>query len=534
MQRRELLITAGVGAAWVASGCRSAATAEHITGGFTGIDAARGHSLRDALRTGKPWPAPAKIMHTDVVIAGGGVAGLAAARALRQRGVEDFALLELEDTVGGNSRAGILGGMACPQGAHYLPVPGPGAPEVQDLLEELGVRHRVSGRWQYDERTLCHSPQERLFFQGHWQEGLLPLQGVGAATLAQYQRFASLVAQVRSSTPWVLPMQNRPLAPAQSALAAMTFASYLAQNDLADAHLRWGLHYFASRHGFHVPGQEGDDFTEREGVLTWSEGNAWLTRQLAVPLGSRVHAGRVVVRIANTRSGVEVDALDTASQTLERWVARRAVVALPLMVAARVVHNAPDFLRQAAQATVYAPWLVTNLQLAEPLADRPGAAPAWDNVLFGTASLGYVDAMHQSLQTVPGPTVLTHYRALGQGLLADQTASRRELMERPWTGWRDEILSELSVAHPDITAKTRHMALTRYGHAMAIPTPRKSGQIGAQRSWNVREQLLKKERYPQRPAPIWEHLGFAHSDWAGYSVFEEAFALGHAVGGSVL
>ena len=554
MQRRELLISAGLGAAWAASGCRPVATAEHIMGGFTGVDATRGHTLRDAMRSGKPWPAPTKLMHTDVVIAGGGVAGLAAARALRQQGIEDFALLDLEDTAGGNSRAGMLGGMACPQGAHYLPVPGPGAPEVQDLLEELGVRQRVMGRWHYDERTLCHSPQERLFFQGHWQEGLLPLQGVGSATLAQYQRFAGLVDQARSSAAWLLPMQNRPLAPVQSALTAITFVAYLEQNGLTDPHLRWyldyccrddygagvdtvsawaGLHYFASRHGFHVPGQTGDDAAERDGVLTWPDGNAWLTRHLAKPLGSRVHPARVVVRIANTRSGVEVDTLDTSSQTVERWLARRAVVALPLFVAARVVQDAPDFLRQAAQATVYAPWLVTNLQLAEPLADRPGAAPAWDNVLYGTASLGYVDAMHQSLRPVPGPTVLTHYRALGQGAgggLAGLAAVRQQLLDRPWTAWGDEILAELSAAHPDIAAKTRHMALTRYGHAMAIPVPRDLSQIGLQRLWNVRKQLSKAEHYPQRPVPRWEHLSFAHSDWAGYSVFEEAFALGHAAG----
>lgn len=548
MQRRELLISAGLGAAWAASGCHPAATAQHITGGFTGTDALRGHSLRDALRSGKPWPAPTTVKRTEVVIAGGGVAGLAAARALRQQGVEDFALLELEDSVGGNSRAGTLGGMACPQGAHYLPLPGPGAPEVQDLLEELGVRQRVAGRWQYDERTLCHSPQERLFFQGHWQEGLLPLQGVSAATLAQYRRFAELVTQARSSAHWVLPMQNKPLAPVQYALAAITFVAYLDQNGLTDPHLRWyldyccrddygagldtvsawaGLHYFASRHGFHVPGMDSDDATEREGVLTWPQGNAWLTRHLAAPLGSRVHAARVVVRIANTRTGVEVDALDVASQTLERWVARRAVVALPLFVAARVVQNAPDFLRHAAQTCVYAPWLVANLQLAEPLADRAGAAPAWDNVLYGTASLGYVDAMHQSLQAVPGATVLTHYRALGAGV-GGPAAGRQQLLDRPWTAWRDDILAELSAAHPDITAKTRHIALTRYGHAMAIPTPRNSSQIGLQPLWNVRKQLSKSEHYPQRPVPRWEHLRFAHSDWAGYSVFEEAFALGHA------
>ena len=555
MQRRELLLAAGLGAAWATVGCRPADNMAHITGGFTGIDPTRGHSLRDALRAGKPWPAPSKTVRTDVVIAGGGVAGLAAARALRQQGIEDFALLELEDAVGGNSRSGMLGGMACPLGAHYLPVPGPDAPEVQDLLEELGVRQRVAGRWQYDERSLCHSPQERLFFQGQWQEGLLPLQGVDAATLAQYRQFAALVEQARSSAPWRLPLQNKPLAPVQSALVAITFAAYLAQNGLNDPHLLWyldyccrddygagpdtvsawaGLHYFASRHGFYVPGQDSADPSEREGVLTWPEGNAWLTRHLAAPLGTRMHTGRVVVRIANTRQGVEVDALDMASQTLERWVARRAVVALPLFVAARVVQNPPEFLRQAAQATVYAPWLVTNLHLTEPLADRPGAAPAWDNVLYGSASLGYVDAMHQSLQTVPGPTVLTHYRALGQGPVAQQTASRQQLLERPWTVWRDEILSELAAAHPDLVAKTRHMALTRYGHAMAVPVPRTNGQMGYQGTWNVREQLSKIERYPRRPAPVWEQLGFAHSDWSGYSVFEEAFALGHAAGGHLL
>jgi hypothetical protein len=30
------------------------------------------------------------------------------------------------------------------------------------------------------------------------------------------------------------------------------------------------------------------------------------------------------------------------------------------------------------------PWLVANIHLDAPLQDRPGAAPAWDNVLYGT------------------------------------------------------------------------------------------------------------------------------------------------------
>jgi hypothetical protein len=55
--------------------------------------------------------------------------------------------------------------------------------------------------------------------------------------------------------------------------------------------------------------------------------------------------------------------------------------------------------------------------ITSALNDRPGAAPAWDNVIYnatpGHSGLGYVDAMHQSLQPVSGATVLTHYRGLG-------------------------------------------------------------------------------------------------------------------------
>ncbi len=101
--------------------------APELDGGFTGVSHERGHRLRER----QDWPAPTRHYKTGVLIAGGGVAGLAAARALRLRGVDDYALLELEDTAGGNARGGVVGGIACPLGAHYLPVPGDAAPEVQ-------------------------------------------------------------------------------------------------------------------------------------------------------------------------------------------------------------------------------------------------------------------------------------------------------------------------------------------------------------------------------------------------------------------
>jgi len=121
--------------------------------------------LGHLLQSPKSWPAPGVTHRTGVLIAGGGVAGLAAARALRLQGMEDFALLELEDEAGGNSCAGITGGMACPRGAHYLPLPGDDAPEVQDLLEELGLRQRVAGRWVYDETSAtCATARKSVCF----------------------------------------------------------------------------------------------------------------------------------------------------------------------------------------------------------------------------------------------------------------------------------------------------------------------------------------------------------------------------------
>lgn len=516
-------------------GCKET---RHIEGGFIGANHERGHTLRpSAAGDTRAWPAPAVTRRTRVLIAGGGVAGLAAARALRLRGMDDFAMLELEDSAGGNSRAGMVGGLPCPLGAHYLPVPGDGAREVQDLLEELSLRRRVAGRWEYDERHLCHSPQERLFINGQWQEGLLPLQDMDVALLADYQRFARLVRQAAQAAPFSIPLSGGAPAPLHRVLDGLSFAAWLDQQQLTRAPLRWylgyccrddygagldtvsawaGIHYFASRHGFQAPGEPPS--AERDaGVLTWPEGNGWLTRQLAAPLGERLHTGRVVIRVAAGRHGVEVDAFNAATQAVERWQAEHCILALPLFIAARIVENPPPALREAAGQLRYAPWLVANLHIDAALHDAPGAAPSWDNVIYGdNPGLGYVDATHQSLQAVPGATVLTYYRAFGIA-----AAGRKALYEQPWTRWRDSVLADLSVPHPDLPGKVTRMEVMRYGHAMSTPVP------------GVRSSSALRALQGPLPVP-WRRLHFAHSDLSGYSVFEEAFTQGHRRGSSLV
>jgi predicted NAD/FAD-dependent oxidoreductase len=531
-----------------------------ITGGFTGTSPERGHRLREP--PGGQTATSTRQVHT--LIAGGGVAGLSAARALRLQGIDDFALLELESEAGGNARAGSMAGMRHPLGAHYLPLPSDAAPETQDFLEELGVRQRVAGRWQYDERHLCHSPQERLFFNGTWQEGLLPTAGVGKDTLAQYAKFAALVERWRSTGGFQIPLPNTLVTQQNIAQLAISFVAYLGAQGLHDPYLRWyldyccrddygagidevsawaGIHYFAARHGFAPPGMAAperggaEQGRQREGVLTWPEGNAFLTQALAQPLGERVYTGRVVLRIAEGKTGVTVDALNVQTQAVERWQAQRCVVALPVFIASRVVENAPDFLRQAAQHTSYSSWLVANVHINAALRDTggdTGGAPAsWDNVIYNPArpdtpssgGLGYVDAMHQSTRTAPGPSVLTYYRALGTGATA-----RRSLLAKPWAQHKEETLAELALPHPDIFERAVHVNVTRYGHAMAVPTVDFLSKISGKPNGIGRSTLQQKEHrrihYAPRPTPRTPRLAFAHSDWSGYSVFEEAFTRG--------
>ncbi len=459
-----------------------------------------------------------------MVIIGAGIAGLACARELSRRGFDDIALLELEDAPGGNSRGHVLRGAACPLGAHYLPVPGAQAPEVYQLLEELGLVRQQLGRAVWDERHLCHSPQERLFIDGEWHEGLLP-PADSPATLAEYRRFASLVSQAQAQLGFAMPTRRAPWTGAHAALDALPFSQWLDQQGLTSPRLRWhldyccrddygapaaevsawaGLHYFASRHGFHAP---GDEISEREPVLTWPEGNGYLSRRLAEPLKDRIHLGRSVLRVNEAKHGVELLAWNEATQAPERWQARAVVLATPLFVSARLVSRSA--LREAAQALRYAPWLTANLALREPLLDRPGAPPAWDNVSYGSTALGYVNAHHQSLDPTPPAPLLTAYLAL-------PAVRRAELRDRPWQHWAGVVIDELARTHPDLGPKLERIDLCRFGHAMSIPAPGVRGSAA----------LAALSRQAGR-------VVFAHADLAGYSVFEEAYTAGVAAAGRI-
>lgn len=526
VRRRTVLAAA---AALPFAGCTQGEPATYA-GGWVGANTERGHRLREA-RSGSA-PAPAVQRRVSVLVVGAGVSGLAAARALTRRGIDDVHVVDLEDEAGGNSRGHRIAGMTCPLGAHYLPVPGEHAVEVIELLEALGLRRTEAGQPVYDERHLCHSPQERLYIGGQWHEGLLPpIEALPAeqraATLAQYRQFAATVDRLGAGDAFSMPTARSTWRSPLDALDAIAFAPWLDAQGLNAPALRWyldyccrddygagarqvsawaGLHYFASRHGFHVPGEGAP---ERDGVLTWPEGNAWLSRRLAAPLGDRLHPAMIALRVTENQGDVSVDLWDVRTQRAERWTATQVILAVPLFIAARLLAAPPAALTRSVAMMRHAPWLVGNLHVAEVLDERPGAPPSWDNVVYdpGAAqpTLGYVDAMHQSTRSIPGPTVLTAYWALGGDTPAQLAQQRARLLSEPWSAWSQAVVRDLARVHRDLPAKLRQIDLMRYGHAMSIPVP------GLRSS-----AALRALAAPQR------RVHFAHSDLSAYSVFEEA------------
>jgi predicted NAD/FAD-dependent oxidoreductase len=542
LRRRTLLAGAALAPF---TGCMRDARPAY-SGDWLGANAERGHRLRD--RKAGTLPAPELQRRAGAIVVGAGISGLAAARTLDAAGTDDVRLFDLEDEPGGNSRGHAIAGMRCPLGAHYLPVPGERAVEVIELLEALGLRRTERGVPVYDERTLCHSPQERLHIDGFWRDGLLPpidalAPAERAGTLAQYRRFGAAVEAASAGSAFAMPTARSTWSARLDALDAVTFDHWLDAQRLDATALRWyldyccrddygagsaqvsawaGLHYFASRHGFHAPGDEGNkNAEERDGVLTWPEGNAWLARRLAEPLRERTQTGCVALRVAEGRDAVEVDVWNARAQRVERWAAPQVVLAVPLFIAVRLLESPPDALAQVAAQVRHAPWLVANLHLAEALDEHPGALLSWDNVVYDpgrkSASLGYVDAMHQSLRSLPGPTVLTAYQALGGDTPAQLAAERTRLLAEPWSTRAAAVVAELERVHPDLPAKLQRVDLMRYGHAMSVPAP------GVRSSAALRALA----------APGATHHGrvhFAHADLSGYSVFEEAMYQGVRAG----
>jgi glycine/D-amino acid oxidase-like deaminating enzyme len=455
-----------------------------IEGGFVDDGAAAGHRMRDGLIRTRA----AETIRVPVVIVGGGMAGLSAAWRLDQRGFRDFVLLELNQQPGGNARWGENSITAFPWAAHYVPVPNRESLLMRELLEELGVLRNGKP----EERYLCHSPQERLFLHGRWQEGLEPELAATVRDRDQFRRFRARMLEFRGTREFTIPIG---LGARASELDQRSMSAWMREQGFDSPYLIWyvdyacrddygahvsetsawaGVHYFASREH------------EEQGPLTWPEGNGWITRRLARKLTGYLRCGTPVHRIVPQTRGLAVHAADKV------YIADHVIFAAPSFLAAYLI---PGTVRAPIE---YSPWVTANITL-DRLPRERGFPLAWDNVIYDSPSLGYVVATHMTLRRHVEGSVWTWYHALATGQPA---MVRRMLLARPWHYWKEFILDDLARAHPDIRDCVTRIDVLRLGHAMARPVP---GSMF--------------RHAPASPSP---RLHFANSDLSGLSIIEEA------------
>lgn len=500
------------------AGCAPAGKPPLPPGELLGPSHVLGHRLREGA-----MPAVAETRRVGTLIVGAGVSGLAAAWKLARAAVDDFLVLEMESEAGGNSRAGSSALVAYPWGAHYLPLPSSEAYAVRELLAELDVLQGDPGaaRPVYEERYLCATPQERVYRHGLWDEGLLPHRGLDAEERLQQRRFHERMEELKSARGrdgrrvFAIPMALSSSDPTWRALDRQTFAGWLNAQGFTAPSLHWlanyacrddygmahtetsawaGLHYFACRNG-EAANAASDT------VLTAPEGNAWLVRGLARAVQGRLVTDALVWRIEEGKSALTVDVKIGPKSV--RYEAQKLIWAAPAFLLPHVWPQLPTALRTAALAGDYAPWLTANLHLADFPEERHGAPPAWDNVLYDSAGLGYVVATHQLIRRRLSGTVFTYYRALSE--LAP-VAGRRLLLDTPREVWAESILGELSAVHPDIRRLTTRLDIFRNGHAMRRPVP---GSL-----FHGQRGKLTEFRHPR--------IALAHADLSGFSLFEEA------------
>ncbi len=528
--RREVL-SAFLGLPFALAACRSNSAEAFPAGEIVGANVNIGHILRE----NRTPEVPANNWETvKVAIVGGGAAGLTTAYKLTKANFNDFVLLELENAIGGTARSGTSDLVNYPWGAHYLPVPFQENTELINLLDEMNLTDGANERGEIliKEQFLCREPEERVFYKGRWYEGLY--LSVGASDedrrqIADFQKQIDFWVNWRDSDgrrAFVVPVAGCSTDAEVIALDKISFGEWLRNKGFTSERLFWycdyatrddyglkldqtsawaGLFYFCSR--VRKAGEESQPF------ITFPEGNGRFVNFLHEKTRDKIRLKTIALEIIPNEKGVDVVCLNTETNELKGFHCEKAVFAAPIFTANYLIRDfkqtPPVYVREFEHNA----WFVANLFLK----DRPknqftkDFPLAWDNVLYDSPSLGYVNATHQKGMDY-GATVLTYYYPM-----CHEENARAKLFNYEWKDLADVVITDLSRAHKDIRQLTTRIDIMRWGHAMISPRPNFL--------WTgAREQAQKPFR----------NIHFAHSDLSGIALFEEAFFHGVRVAKEIL
>jgi hypothetical protein len=493
-----------------------------IQGNIVGANSKVGHLIKNA--AGK---ISTKTLYTTTVIIGGGVSGLSAARYLQQQ-KKDFLLLELDKEVGGNSNGGSNHISKYPWGAHYIPLPNNDLTEYLQFLQDCNVitGYDESGLPIYNEYYLCFEPQERLYINGFWQEGLMPDFGVSTDDRYQIKSFLAQMTIFKKAKgtdnkyAFTIPVDESSNDVVFTELDKFTMKEWLLQKNYTSTYLHWycnyccrddfgtdyslasawaGIHYFAARKGkaANAPPQS---------VITWPQGNAWLANALKMEVANKILTNHLVTNVSIQNSQIHVQVLDVFKNEVNTIIASNCIIATPQFVASHLLGKLSERLQLVNKHFIYQPWMVANITINN-LHERKGRELSWDNVIYQGKALGYVVATHQHIEQSQQKKVLTYYLPL-----SEKTAKEERLLasKRTFSDWVNIILNDLAPAHENLIACIENIDVWVWGHGMISP----------------HKNFIQSAEKKQMQQNIQHKIFFAHTDLSGVSIFEEAFYQG--------
>ncbi|MCB1192216.1 MAG: FAD-dependent oxidoreductase [Leptospiraceae bacterium] len=496
-----------------------------FSGSICGEKHAIGHQFRDK-NLELPSIKPEHNVY-DVVIVGGGISGLVTAHKLNKTGLSNILVLEKEDVPGGLCLGKERNGIPYACGAHYTEYPEPDNHYVNEIFKDCGIITGYEDDWPIvDDKFLIKKKRDNLFINGKWEPYDYPFSIATKKDLQEYERFDDESLQLskwrdsKGLPAFGLPLENISQHSKVRNLDKISFYEYLTKNGYTSKLLYWhcniwsideygtaledisawaGLQFF--RHKIKPPGKK--TFT-----ITFPQGLGYLSQKLASFLHKRiVQTKKWVLNIEEFNSRVFITTWDETKQGFIKFQAKKAVFALPKSQVYMIIPSLKRAGRNEFDNLSYAPWLVANIHLKQ-LSSYSGGSIRWENTIYDSWTLGYINNQHLMTNKPNEPHVLTLYACFPKDLKKNRT----ELLERGWEHWARVVLAELQKAHPKIENLITQLDIWIWGHPMRQPL------VGT--VWgNKRQQMLKP----------FGNIHFSHVDVCGVPVVEEAIHRGMKV-----
>lgn len=412
---------------------------------WTGDDFTIGHRFRD--HEFPEFPASAE-KQVDFVIVGGGIGGLSAGYFLKD---SDFVLLEQYADLGGQSRGDSYKQIAFSYGpAEINQIDG----IYGKLFERLGITPQK-----------LPAQSNNFFFDKQWF-GSLSGQAKDNIT-SELKRFREANASLLRS----LPTEDTPEAMSESAFAdignkplSSLLAGYSPKfvaivDSICRANLCGGVEMLSAAAGASLIRD-----VDRPSYC-FKGGNSAIARALIDRINesgeNRLMKGTFAWRISLDSTGANV-MYTTADGTGHNIRCRHVVVATPLMVAWRQFTNLSDAMRINLMPFKYGSYMVANLLMPKKI--FKGAYNNWVANPFTLTNIVIADTPYDRRKNEG--SVLTVYQPWAPG-----SAGRSLLLRGDRDALSRGLLDQLSALVAHLDGNVEKIVLTRWGHAMPVPSP---------------------------------------------------------------